>query len=133
MKKIFTLLIVGFLFGVFSHESYSQSKVWAGGRVQAEYVGTSNDCNQPTPYIFTLHFYRDFAGTAAGFADYEVITIQSQKLNQQFTDTLRVKSNAGVVSQYCLNGNPVATEGVEFSSPDPVLLDRTDDWRIIYA
>lgn len=130
MKKILTLFSVGLLLSTFSPKVHAQSEVWAGGHIAAKFVGTSNDCNQPTPYIFTLHFYRDFAGTANPLPDFKVITLESEKLNLAFTDTLSVKSNEGPVNQYCLNGNPVATEGVEYSSSEAVLLDRSDDWRI---
>lgn len=137
LKKAVSILTVVFI-SLSTAFSQPVSEIWAGGQISLDLV--SGDCggtgtNAPT-YKVTLKFYRDAIGTADPLPLTKEVIVFSPQLNinkgsaGQLTVSV-AQDSLKVVEQYCLNGNPVATEGGWYSGT--ITLDQPAIWYFAYV
>ncbi|MEX2379547.1 MAG: hypothetical protein WD530_02305, partial [Vicingaceae bacterium] len=133
MKKILTLFSIALLLSTFTSQKLiaQDTEAWAAGHIQLEYAGGNEGCEDDTPYHITLQFYRDYVTTADDLPETkEVIMFSRNKNIQQNVEVELIHDE--VVDQYCLVGNPVATEAGWYRTKDPVDVPRAKDWAFIY-
>src|SRR5690554_4283471 len=138
MKKIFTLLTVGFFTLTFAQKAIAQSEIWAAGHVSLEFVGYTSDsdnnpCNDTTLYNVELQFYRDFIPGGDDLPNTKNVLIRNLDLNIPFSAVEVELYEDGQVDQFCLEGNPVQTEYGWYKTTSPIKLVRNDSWEFFYA
>src|SRR5690554_2708911 len=137
MKKFISLIAISCIMALFmpkiaKGQLPNPPPPLAAGQISLEYVGPeSNECSQTTTaYIITLQHYRDYSPTNVAWPANIDVVVKSKKLNIEELVTLDTKVEYGQIQQYCLNGNPVATEGAWYSNETPYDFGRADDWEI---
>ena len=139
--KNFTLnILIGCLLAIFT-PNFAKAQLnlgnppppWAAGQISLEFVGDEeNSCDdKETPYTITLQHYRDYTSTNLPWPNAIDVVVRSRDLDIEEIVTLSVKREMGQISQYCLNGNPVATEGAWYSNRNPFNFKRAEDWEIL--
>ncbi len=144
LRMFFLSLIVT----AFTVESVvAQSDGWAAGEIVLEYVSGDCDPAQHKPgnpsgkplYNVILKFYRDDYGiTAPPFNGTYDVMVYSPDNGISFANAVAhpvslVAGSRRSVVQYCLNGNPVATEGAFYKSTSPIELWPTGEWYFYFV
>jgi len=132
------------LFMGLTENSSAQSDGWAAGEIVLEYDSGTCDTGVPTDSVYynvILKFYRDDIGATAGDlpATFPVFVFSPDN-NIPITDASpifldQIPNSPRSVTQYCLNGNPVATEGAWYKTADPfpIALGDLGAWFFAFA
>ena len=134
--RMFFLALI-FLAG-FSSVKSQDSEGWAAGEIVLEYVNGTCEPGDSMGYDIILKFYRDDIGsTAQPFPDpYPWMFVYSPKNGVPITSAIRLQMDLEKqqsVTQYCLNGNPVATEGGWYRSAKPFRIASSDQGTWFFA
>lgn len=138
--RVFFLSLTALVFTV--NSSLAQSEGWAAGEIVLEYV--KGNCLNLSPankvtYDVILKFYRDDYGiTAPPFENTRDVMVYSPDNGITFANAFAheltlVPNSERSVNQYCLNGNPVATQGAWYRSTNSFELFQTGTWYFYYV
>lgn len=144
--RVFFLSLVVSVFTV-NIQAQEMSEGWAAGEIVLEYVDGTCDTtiHKPTApigaprYNVVFKYYRDDYGiTAPPFQGTYDIMVYSPDNGINYANAFAhqvtlIPNSPRSVNQYCLNGNPVATQGAWYRSTNPIELWPTGRWFFYFV